>query len=129
MNKWTDRQVDLLKRYYGELSVDDMCIMLEKSKSAIYSKVHYLRKRGWAFKWKSSITSIANSVLSNEKFKKTESSKNVEIVCITPNLLHEEETLLTQQNGENIAEEWVSNFHLVQIDYTSSKKVDTHKQK
>ena len=129
MNKWTDRQVDLLKRYYGELSVDDMCIMLEKSKSAIYSEVHYLRKRGWTFKWKSSITSIANSVLSNEKFKKTESSKNVEIVCITPNLLHEEETLLTQQNGENIAEEWVSNFRLVQIDYTSSKKVDTHKQK
>ena len=48
--KWTDKQVDLLKRFYGELSVDELCIMLEKTHSAIYSKVHYLRKRGWTFK-------------------------------------------------------------------------------
>ena len=48
--KWTDRQVDLLKRFYGEITIDELYIMLEKSKSAIYSKVHYLRKRGWTFK-------------------------------------------------------------------------------
>ena len=49
-NRWTDRQVDLLKRFYGEIAVEELCVMLEKSKSAIYSKVHYLRKRGWSFK-------------------------------------------------------------------------------
>ena len=49
-NRWTDRQVDLLKRFYGDLSVEELTIMLEKSQSAIYSKVHYLRKRGWTFK-------------------------------------------------------------------------------
>jgi len=48
--KWTNKQQDLLKRFYGQLSVDELTIMLEKSPSAIYSKVHYLRKRGWTFK-------------------------------------------------------------------------------
>lgn len=47
---WTDREVDLLKKYYGNISIGEMCIILEKTKSAIYSKVHYLRKRGWTFK-------------------------------------------------------------------------------
>ena len=50
MNKWTNKQHDLLKQFYGKLSIEEMSIMLEKSKSAIYSKVHYLRKRGWSFK-------------------------------------------------------------------------------
>ena len=49
-NKWTDREVDLLKKYYGDISIGEMCVILEKSKSAIYSKVHYLRKSGWSFK-------------------------------------------------------------------------------
>tara|TARA_R110002012_G_scaffold101610_2_gene240881 strand:+ start:30 stop:185 length:156 start_codon:yes stop_codon:yes gene_type:complete len=49
-NKWTDKQQDMLKRFYGELPINDLCVMLEKSPSAIYSKVHYLRKRGWSFK-------------------------------------------------------------------------------
>lgn len=48
-NKWTDKQVELLKRFYGEITLDELCVMLEKSKPAIYSKVHYLRKRGWTF--------------------------------------------------------------------------------
>tara|TARA_Y100000361_G_C11132024_1_gene329539 strand:+ start:1049 stop:1198 length:150 start_codon:yes stop_codon:yes gene_type:complete len=48
--KWTDKEVDLLKRFYGELPIDDLAFMLHKTKSAIYSKVHYLRKRGWTFK-------------------------------------------------------------------------------
>ena len=48
-NKWTDKQVELLKRFYGELTLDELCVILEKTKPAIYSKVHYLRKRGWTF--------------------------------------------------------------------------------
>jgi len=50
INKWTQRQQDLLKRFYGEITIDELCAMLEKTPSAIYSKVHYLRKRGWTFK-------------------------------------------------------------------------------
>ena len=46
---WSDQQVDLLKKFYGDLSIDDLTTMLGKTKSAIYSKVHYLRKRGWTF--------------------------------------------------------------------------------
>jgi len=49
-NKWTVRQHGLLKRFYGEITIEELSVMLEKSKSAIYSKVHYLRKRGWSFK-------------------------------------------------------------------------------
>ena len=47
---WTDHQVDLLKKFYGDIPIADLVQILEKSKSAIYSKVHYLRKRGWTFK-------------------------------------------------------------------------------
>ena len=50
MNKWTNKQQDLLKQFYGKLSIEEMCAMLEKTPSAVYSKVHYLRKRGWSFK-------------------------------------------------------------------------------
>jgi predicted transcriptional regulator len=49
-NKWTVRQHGLLKRYYGEVTMEELSKKLGKSKSAIYSKVHYLRERGWAFK-------------------------------------------------------------------------------
>ncbi len=48
--KWTKRQQDLLKRFYGEITIEELSVMLEKTPSAIYSKVHYLRKRGWTFK-------------------------------------------------------------------------------
>ena len=49
INKWTDKQVKLLKRFYGEIEISEMAIMLEKSPQAIRNKVHYLRKRGWTF--------------------------------------------------------------------------------
>ena len=49
-NKWTSKQQDLLKRFYGQLTIEELCLMLEKTQSSIYSKVHYLRKRGWTFK-------------------------------------------------------------------------------
>ena len=49
INKWTDKQVKLLKRFYGEIEISEMAIMLEKSPQAIRSKVHYLRRRGWTF--------------------------------------------------------------------------------
>jgi hypothetical protein len=48
-NRWTDKQVKLLKRFYGELDISEMAIMLEKSPQAIRNKVHYLRRRGWTF--------------------------------------------------------------------------------
>jgi len=47
---WRDSQVDTLKKFYGAIPIDELANMLGKSKSAIYSKVHYLRKRGWTFK-------------------------------------------------------------------------------
>ena len=48
--KWTNKQQDMLKTFYGQLTIKELAIMLEKTPSAIYSKVHYLRKRGWTFK-------------------------------------------------------------------------------
>ena len=48
-SKWTDSDIRLLKELYGEKSVEEIALQLGKSTSAIYSKVHYLRKRGWAF--------------------------------------------------------------------------------
>ena len=116
---WSDQQVDLLKKFYGDLSIDDLTTMLGKTKSAIYSKVHYLRKRGWTFKWRSSTISTANSVNLREKYRETENLKNVEIVCITKNLPHEEETLLMLPNVENFVEEWQNNFPLAKIVYIS----------
>tara|TARA_Y100001951_G_scaffold94492_1_gene91030 strand:+ start:520 stop:711 length:192 start_codon:yes stop_codon:yes gene_type:complete len=49
-NKWSVRQHGLLKRLYGEVTMEELSKKLGKSKSAIYSKVHYLRQRGWTFK-------------------------------------------------------------------------------
>ena len=48
-SKWTDSDIRLLKELYGEKSVEEIASQLGKSTSAIYSKVHYLRKRGWSF--------------------------------------------------------------------------------
>jgi len=48
-SRWTDKDISLLKKFYGELAIDEMSIMLGKSHSAIRSKVHYLRKRGYTF--------------------------------------------------------------------------------
>ena len=62
--KWTKRQQDLLKRFYGEITIEELSVMLEKTPSAIYSKVHYLRKRGWTFKW----TLIVEWGYSEEKY-------------------------------------------------------------
>jgi len=50
INRWTSPQQDLLKQNYGKISVAELCVLLDKTDSAIYSKVHYLRKRGWTFK-------------------------------------------------------------------------------
>tara|TARA_Y100001972_G_C7422560_1_gene218195 strand:- start:143 stop:319 length:177 start_codon:yes stop_codon:yes gene_type:complete len=48
-SKWTDTQIRLLKELYGTKSIEEIAEELDKSTSAIYSKVHYLRKRGWSF--------------------------------------------------------------------------------
>jgi predicted transcriptional regulator len=47
---WKDSQVDLLKKFYGSIPMDELALKLGKTKSSIYSKVHYLRNRGWTFK-------------------------------------------------------------------------------
>ena len=48
-NKWTDKQVRELKKLYGNHSTEQLAKHFNKSPSAITSKVHYLRKRGWSF--------------------------------------------------------------------------------
>tara|TARA_Y100000389_G_C17275816_1_gene420367 strand:- start:591 stop:818 length:228 start_codon:yes stop_codon:yes gene_type:complete len=48
-NRWTDKQVKELKKFYGHVPVDTLASMLNKTPSAVTSKVHYLRKRGWTF--------------------------------------------------------------------------------
>ena len=48
-NKWTDKQVRLLKRDYGTVRMAELEFMIGKEASAIRSKVHYLRKRGFTF--------------------------------------------------------------------------------
>ena len=48
-NKWTDKQVRLLKRDYGTVRMAELEVMTGKSASAIRSKVHYLRNRGFTF--------------------------------------------------------------------------------
>jgi biotin operon repressor len=48
-NKWTDKQVRLLKRDYGTVPIAEIEIMIGKSATAIRSKVHYLRNRGFTF--------------------------------------------------------------------------------
>ncbi len=48
-NKWTDSEVRLLKREYGTADTQQLAVRLNKTPTAIYSKVQYLRKRGWTF--------------------------------------------------------------------------------
>lgn len=38
-----------LKKHYNVLSIEQLEIELKRKKSAIYSQVAYLRKRGWTF--------------------------------------------------------------------------------
>jgi hypothetical protein len=48
-SRWSDKDIRLLSQWYGDVSIDEMSTMVGKSHSAIRAKVHYLRKRGWAF--------------------------------------------------------------------------------
>ena len=48
-NRWTDKQVKMLKKFYGEMELQDISHMVGKTPSAVTSKVHYLRKRGFTF--------------------------------------------------------------------------------
>ena len=48
-NRWTDKQVKMLKKFYGEMERQDISHMVGKTPSAVTSKVHYLRRRGWSF--------------------------------------------------------------------------------
>jgi len=48
-NKWTDSEVRLLKKEYGTATTQQLAVRLNKTPTAIYSKVQYLRKRGWTF--------------------------------------------------------------------------------
>ena len=48
-NKWTDSEVRLLKKEYGTADTQQLAVRLNKTPTAVYSKVQYLRKRGWTF--------------------------------------------------------------------------------
>ena len=48
-NKWTDSELRQLKKYYGTIANVELAARLNKSPSAITSKVHYMRRRGWTF--------------------------------------------------------------------------------
>jgi hypothetical protein len=54
-NRWTDKQVKMLRKFYGEMPVNSLANMLGKTPTAITSKVHYLRARGWTFSRKTDI--------------------------------------------------------------------------
>ena len=48
-SRWSDKDIRLLQQWYGEITIGEMSTLVGKSHSAIRAKVHYLRKRGWAF--------------------------------------------------------------------------------
>ena len=54
-NKWTDSEIRQLKREYGTTSTGELAARLNKSTSAVTSKVHYLRRRGWTFNRKTDV--------------------------------------------------------------------------
>ena len=54
-NKWTESELRQLKREYGTTSSVELAARLNKSPSAITSKVHYLRRRGWTFSRKTDV--------------------------------------------------------------------------
>ena len=47
--RWTMEERQFLKDNYNVLSMEQLEIQLKRKKSAIYSQVAYLRKRGWTF--------------------------------------------------------------------------------
>ena len=57
-NKWTDSEIRQLKREYGTTSTGELAARLNKSASAVTSKVHYLRRRGWTFNRKSDVRKV-----------------------------------------------------------------------
>ena len=48
-NKWSESDIRLLKKEYGKVSTTALAVRLNKTPTAVYSKVQYLRKRGWTF--------------------------------------------------------------------------------
>ena len=48
-SRWSDKEIRLLNQWYGDISIEEMSVLVGKTPSAIRSKVHYLRQRGWAF--------------------------------------------------------------------------------
>ena len=51
MTRWTDHERNILRDYYFLLTEAELAERLPgRSRSQIVQQVHYLRKRGWAFK-------------------------------------------------------------------------------
>ncbi len=48
-SRWSEKDINLLKKFYGEITLDEICTLVNKTPSAVTSKVHYLRKRGYTF--------------------------------------------------------------------------------
>jgi len=47
---WTDKERQILKDYYGKISLGDLQVKLPgRNPNQIYKQVSYLRKRGWTF--------------------------------------------------------------------------------
>jgi len=47
---WTDKERQILKDYYGKISLVDLQAKLpNRNPNQIYKQVSYLRKRGWTF--------------------------------------------------------------------------------
>jgi len=49
MVKWTQEEMDFLKRHYNVMPMEELCRKLNRTEDSIVSKVYYLRKRGWTF--------------------------------------------------------------------------------
>jgi hypothetical protein len=51
MKRWSEKERNILRDYYYLLNASELALKLPKrSRSSIIKQVHYLRKRGWAFK-------------------------------------------------------------------------------
>ena len=48
-SRWSDKEIRLLNQWYGDISIEEMSVLVGKTPSAFRSKVHYVRKRGGAF--------------------------------------------------------------------------------
>ena len=53
MNKWTQEEMDFLKRHCNVMPIEELCRKLDRTEDSIVSKVYYLRKRGWTFERRS----------------------------------------------------------------------------